>query len=570
MKIFISSIRTLVDKGYARKMTPEEASRYGSRMWYLPHHAVIHPQKPEKLRVVFDAAARLDGVSLNNQLYQGPDFTNDLLGILLRFRQEAVAVVGDVEAMFLQVKVAPEDADSLRKLESPLEEYQMLRHIFGATDSPSCCSYALKQVAKENAEDFSAMAVDTVKKDFYVDDLLTAVPTEETAILIVKEVSEMLQRGGFHIRNWVSNSRAVLNSIPEKERVTPSLDLDLDRLPIQRTRGVQWNVENDLIQFTITEQNKPFTKRGILSAMSSVYDPIGLVAPTVLVAKKIIQQLWKSQLGWDNPLPEEERRKWMEWKTELQVLTQIQVPRCYMQMHEEVADISLHFFADASEEGYGMCAYLRFVFVSGVVQCAFVLGRSRCAPLRSVTIPRLELQAETLAVKMYNVIKDEMTYRVEKVVFWTDSQTTLQYIHNETKRFQVYVANRVAEIREATSADQWKHCPGILNPADDASRGLRPQKLLDQGRWWKGPEFLWKPEEFWPNTCVGELEDTDPEVCRVQVHQVAWGKPESVVEGSRGGLQKIIDNTSTWRSLQRRVAWMKRFCTWVSRENSPL
>ena len=111
--------------------------------------------------------------------------------------------------------------------------------------------------------------------------------------------------------------------------------------------------------------------------------------------------------------------------------------------------------------------------------------------MRPISIPRLELHAATLSVKTYRVLVDELTYKISQATFWSDSQTTLQYIKHEFKRFQTYVANRVAEIREVTSPDQWRHCPGKVNPADDASRGLKPSKLSCQHRWWRGPEFLW-------------------------------------------------------------------------------
>ena len=192
-------------------------------------------------------------------------------------------------------------------------------------------------------------------------------------------------------------------------------------------------------------------------------------------------------------------------------MSQIQVPRCHL-VHGRVRDISLHLFSDASKDGYGMCAYLRFVYASGTVRCSFLVGRSRSSPVRPISIPRLELQAATLSVKIYRVLMDELTYEISKDTFWSDSQTTLQYIKNETKRFQTYVANRVAEIREVTSSDQWRHCPGKVNPTDDASRGLNPQKLSSQYRWWRGPDFLWETEDCWPSAKYEEAPDSDPEV----------------------------------------------------------
>ena len=118
-----------------------------------------------------------------------------------------------------------------------------------------------------------------------------------------------------------------------------------------------------------------------------------------------------------------------------------------------------------------MCSYLRFVYACGTVRCSFLVGRSGSSPVRPISI---------LSVKMYRVLVDELTYKLSKTTFWSDSQMTLQYIKNESKRFQVYVANHVAEIREVTSPDQWRHCPGKVNPAHDASRGLKPSKLSCQ------------------------------------------------------------------------------------------
>ena len=255
---------------------------------------------------------------------------------------------------------------------------------------------------------------------------------------------------------WMSNSREVLANISEEERAKPSLDLDLDMLPVERTLGVQWDVERDVFQFKVHNLEKPCTKRGILSTFSSLYDPLGLVCPVVLEAKKIRQRLWKAQLDWDEPLPEEERNHWEKWKSELSVQSSVEIPRCCLPSTINVIRITLHLFCDASEVGYGMCSYLRFLNADGTVQCSFLFGKSKTSPLSPITIPRLELQASTLSVKMYNVIKNELTYQVDEVFFLTDSQTTLQYIKNRTKRFYTYVANRVAKINEATSPSQWK------------------------------------------------------------------------------------------------------------------
>ena len=171
---------------------------------------------------------------------------------------------------------------------------------------------------------------------------------------------------------------------------------------------------------------------------------------------------------------------------------------------------------------------------------------------------------------------DDLTYEISRVTFWSDSQTTLQYIKNETKRFQTYVANRVAEIREVTSPDQWRHCPGKVNPADDASRGLSPQKLSNQYRWWRGPDFLWEKEDCWPSAKYEEVPE-DPEVrASANIHPVSvrthrgdsytddCKKTSNTPKGRHGGLKKLIGNCGSWPVLQRCVAWIVRFCQWIA------
>ena len=452
-------MENLIQKGYARKMTEEEALRRSQRTWYLPHHGVFHPQKQGKIRVVFDVASLHDGVSLNNQLLQGPDLTNNLLGILLRFRQYPKALVADIEGMFNQVKVPPEDSDALRLLwweDSDLEklsEFQMTTHSFGATDSPSCANFCLKKAAEDHKGRFSDEAVSVVDNDFYIDDFVKSVRTVSKASSLADEVTCLLSEAGFRLTKSMSNSREVLSKIPDADRAKPTLDLDLENLPVERTLGVQWDVEKDAFLFKVREPHKPPTKRGILSAVSSLYDPMGFVCPVVLEAKKILQRLWKLNLRLDDLIPEDLQSLWNEWKCKLAVLSQVLVPRCQL-IDSTVVNISLHLFSDASEDGCGMCSYLRFVYACGTVRCSFLIGRSRSSPVRPISIPRLELQAVTMSVKMYRVLVDELTYKISKATFWSDSQTKLQYIKNVSKQFQTYVANCVAEIGELTSPDQ--------------------------------------------------------------------------------------------------------------------
>ncbi|CAL9682043.1 unnamed protein product [Knipowitschia caucasica] len=318
---YVKFINEMLKNGYAEKVTAEQLRRSDGRVWYIPHHGVYHPKK-KKLRVVFDGGATFQGVSLNSHLLQGPDLTSQLVGVLTRFRKEPVVLMADIEAMFHQVRVPPEDCDLLRFLwwpdgncERELVEYRMVVHLFGATSSPSCACFALRKCAEDNRKHFSPVAINTLLHNFYVDDCLVSVATEEAALSLCKELVELCARGGFKLTKWISNSRTVLAAIPPEERAkeVKDLDLDSDALPVERVLGVQWCVQSDAFKFKITLKNRPLTRRGILSIVSSVYDPLGFLAPVVLTAKKILQNLCRNRLGWDDSLPPSVAREWMAW-----------------------------------------------------------------------------------------------------------------------------------------------------------------------------------------------------------------------------------------------------------------
>ena len=366
-------------KGHARKLSDEEASKSGPRTWYLPHFAVTSSNKPNKVRIVFDEHGE---TSLNKNLLQGPDYTNSLVGVLLRFREENVALVGDIESMFHQVKVRPEDQDSLRFLwwsgsidEAP-QEYAMTVHIFGATDSPCSANSILLRTADDNEERFDPSTIDTLRHNFYVDYLLKSVLTPENAITLMEQLIELCAKGGFNLTKFVSNNRKVWFTIPRAKRADPSLDVNLDELPVDRTLGVRWHIESDTFGFKVLELGKTNTMRGVLSTICSVFDPLNLAAPVMLPAKQIMQDLWRKKRAWDQPLEGELLQRWLRWKDNLPLLASVKVPRCYFSRTDhEGATLQLHHFCDASEVGYGTSTYLRIAYPDDKIECAFIIGK---------------------------------------------------------------------------------------------------------------------------------------------------------------------------------------------------
>ncbi|XP_068684275.1 uncharacterized protein [Montipora foliosa] len=432
-----ATMNDYIAESHAWKLTTEEASLTGSRTWYLPHFAVTNCNKPNKVPIVFDAAAEHKGTSLNKNLLPGPDYTNSLVGVLLRFREEKVALVGDIKSMFHQVKVRPEDQDCLRflwwsgSLDETPNEYAMTVHIFGATDSPCSANFALLRTAENNWKEFDPVTVDTLRDNYYVDDLLKSMPTPERAITLMRELIELCAKGGFNLTKFMSNNREVLAAIPVEKRADPTLDFTLHQLPVDRALGLRWHIESDTFGFKVVNLDKGDTMRGVLSTICLVFDPLNLAAPVMLPAKQIMQDLWRKKKAWDQPLDGKILQRWQQWKNNLPLLAEVKIPRCYFSRTDhEKATLQLHHFCDASEIGYGTCTYLRIVYPDGTVECAFITGKSRNAPIKTVSIPRLELQGALLAARVDFSVRQELNFEFERVVFWTDSMITLNYIYS--------------------------------------------------------------------------------------------------------------------------------------------
>ncbi|XP_074632711.1 uncharacterized protein LOC141891621 [Acropora palmata] len=289
--------------------------------------------------------------------------TNSLVGVLTRFRQERVTVMADIECMYYQWWPGND-------LDRQPEEYQMGVHLFGAVSSPSCVNFALRKAADYNLQQFDSEAINTLKRNFYVDDSLK-----------------------------------VIESLPASERAGTFQDLHDGLQPIERGLGVRWDVECDKFCFKIEVKSKPLTRRGLLSVVCSLYDPLGFIAPIVLPAKVIVQDQCRNRLEWDDPIPDGERNRWLSWLEDLQKLEQLSVDRCLKPRNfGKVVSVQLHHFSDALQQGYVAVSYLRFLDDKDAIHCSFVMGKARTAPLRTVTIPRLELSSAVVASRLDKIL----------------------------------------------------------------------------------------------------------------------------------------------------------------------
>ncbi|KRX51142.1 hypothetical protein T05_9409 [Trichinella murrelli] len=540
-----SILHSYLVNGWAEEITSEGPE---GRTWYLPQH-VVSQQGPgaTKHRIVFDASAKFKGTSLNEQLDSGLKLQADLLGILLRFRRFRVALQSDIAKMFLQVGLREEDRDVCRFLwrkdgpGGPIATYRLTRVCFGLACSPYLAMQVVNHHLREKRDCFGTV-VDDIMAGMYVDDLVVSCDSIEEARDFAHRSSELLASGGFHLAKWASNA-------PEALVDRPTEEIFRDRYScLWKTLGVSWNPQEDELTFRPPElaasQNQE-TKRDLLRTAASVFDPLGGLTPFTVRAKQMFQSLWQTGMAWDDNLPAEVELQWRVWKLELNELHCIAMPRAYFPFSPtEASRLELHGFGDASEAAYAAVVYLRAVKTPDDVQVSFVTAKSRVAPLKKLSTPRLELMAALLCARLVCYVRKELALNVEACHCWSDSKVALGWINGDANRWKPFVANRVREIQALTPSLWWRYIPTEDNPADLASRGCT------------GPTWLRGSPETWPEAereeRIESLEVLEKER-RATAVLVTVSPPQDAANvinpGRYSGFERLI----------RVTAWCRRF-----------
>ncbi len=526
--------------------------------WYLPIFGVYHPQKPGQIQVVFDSSAQHQGIYLNNVLLSGPDLNNSLLGVLLRFRKDRTAIMADIQQMFYGFLVKEDHRNYLRflwyrdsNLSKEVLDYRMRVHVFGNSPSPSVAIYGLRLAAQRGEQEYGTDTSHFVNRHFYVDDGLMSFPTEAESIDLLKRTQESLSKSNIKLHKIASNSVKVMQAFPTEDLASGLQDLNFgnESWPAQRSLGLYWDIKTDTFTFKVAASDQPYTHRGVLSVVNSLFDPLGFVAPVTIQGRALVRELTKEIHDWDTVLPEEKKNMWEEWKTSLQKLSNLHITRTYL--HHSLSNTSymeLCVFSDASSWAIGAVAYLRALTDEGEVKVGFVLGKAKLSPRPEPSIPRLELCGAVLAVEMAEHILDELDHKPNAVKFYCDSKVVLGYIYNQSRRFFVYVHNRVQRIRQSTSPDQWSYVPTVQNPADLATRSVVASQLNDT-IWFTGPSFLYQSPQEQPCESFKMVNpDTDAEV-RPCVTSFAT-RAERILFSER------FQRFSTWESLLRAVSFL--------------
>ena len=488
---------------------------------YLPHSAVIRDDKTtSKTRIVFDASAKYNGKSMNDRLLAGPPVHPDIVGILLRFRLQRVAVVGDISKMFFQIGLLDEDKRFHRFLwrDNPsdaLKHYEMDVTTFGFCDAPVKAIVCIRRhVAKlfecisaneSSAELSKIRAAIELLINMFVDDLLSGAKTVDEAFELYVQIVDILAQAGFHIRKFLSNSQELMSRIPEDMRgqcdevvsLTDNIeDSEQASSSLTKALGVGWDIIKDLLCYNslVTDEGAAPTKRTISSTTARLFDPLGIVVPFIMSGKILLQQCWREGLDWDEEVPNQLKTDFERFVSQIPQLAQVRIPRCIL-LPEDYTKIELHVFTDASEKALGACVYAK-VFYPDTILTHLLLAKGKVASVKAVTLPKKELCGLVIGAKLVCHAAHELNVDISSIYAHTDSMTAWQWLQKSAEEWKIYVRNRVKIIQDLLPISHVFHVPGVNNPADLVSRGCDVSQL--DSFWFEGPEFLQSKQPFCP------------------------------------------------------------------------
>lgn len=548
-KLYTDFIHEYLSLGHMSKVT----TKYSQPHYIIPHLGVMRESSTTtKLRTVFDASTKTSsGKSLNDIQLVGPAIQGDLFAILLRFRQYRYVACADIEKMYRQVLINENQRDLQLILwrddpSDPLDTYRLHTVTYGMAIAPFLSVRCIKQVGIE-CSDLEVKRI--LNDDFYVDDMLTGDASKDKLLELCQKTASVLQKACFPLRKWVYN-------FDHKNRLEFDRELSLSDNCNSKTLGVGWNNFNDIFYYNtqFKNENKIITKRSILSNVSQIFDPLGLLSPFITIAKVLLQQLWLIKSDWDDAVPDDVARSWHRFADSLSSISSIRIPRHVIGSNPQY--LEMHIFVDASQTAYGSCIYIRTVGSDLGITMRLLCSKAKVAPIKPISIPRLELCAALLGARLYSKVISCLRCTFSKIIFWTDSTIVLGWLRMTPNRLKTFVQSRVAEIHELCKELPWFHVISKNNSADILSRGANLKDLEASSLWWSGPDFLKDPNFRYES--VRKSYDYDPstlpELRNTTMLFHAGGdvsdSPECVFPFKR---------FSQYNRMQRAVAYLLRF-----------
>ena len=424
------------------KLADEMTQQLGpSHSYYLPHHGVWKESSTTtKLRVVFNGSHKTTtGYSLNDLLHKGPNLLTDINSLLIRWQLHYVVFSADIEKMYRQIQIHPDDADYQRILwrESPSQpsrEYKLVTVTYGLACAPFLAIRTLQQLADDEKGSFP-LGASALIRDVYVYDVISGADSVDEAKELQGELIALLKAGGFNLRKWCSNHLDLVRHLP-KDLLATQPGMTCTFADIYSLLGLRWESNSDCILFayTVPRESGPFTKRKVFSEIARLFNPLGFLAPVIVTAKIFMQALWLLHLSWDEPLPSQHQQVWENYRAELPAVAQLKMPR-WVFFRSNQSTYQLHGFCDASEKAFAAVVYLRAV-IDNAPEVHFLLAKSRVDPLKQISLPRLELSGATLLARLIKYLLELTRLATMVTHLWSDLTVVLSWLQSHPSKWK--------------------------------------------------------------------------------------------------------------------------------------
>ncbi|XP_046145736.1 uncharacterized protein LOC123989070 [Osmia bicornis bicornis] len=465
--------------------------------YYLPHHGVLRlDSSTTKLRVVFNGSkATTSSKSVNDLMHTGANLLLNVTDVLIWLRHYHHIFATDITKMYRQVAVHKDDWDLQRILwideDRNVIPYQLTTVTYGTKAAPFLATRALMQLVHDEGHRFP-LATPLLTHGRYVDDIFGGADSISELVEVAQQLIALCNAGGFPLAKWHATHPELLRAVSSSTQSSAPISFDDCATKLL---GIQWMPQTDVFCFS--------------SSSTNPFDPLGFVSPVIVRAKMLLQELWLHKINWDDPLPSQIVSRWFTIREDLNSLAKLSIPRWFNTWSNSTVEI--HGFSDASQLAMAAVIYVTVSSPSNNSTTSLVCSKTKVAPLKRLTIPRLELSAALLLAKLTKYVQSTLKVKINATHLWTDSQVSLIWIKSQASRWKDYVRNRVIQIQELTPNAHWRHVPVTSNLADCASRGISTDQLQRFELWWKGPPWMARNQDHWPeqkefSTLTSELE----------------------------------------------------------------
>ena len=501
---FNATIADWLNKQIATYVMPSDIQ------YYLPTFMVVRTDKPTTAyRLVVDGSRKFRGICLNDRLLPGPSMINHVFDVLCKMRMGRHAFTCDVQMMYLNVKVTPDDRKFLGMFfratsNDPIRVIQLSSHPFGLTSSPYVAMGVVQHHANLRQKCYP-LAKEAVDCNVIVDDFIVSGDEVPRLQQTLEQLEAFLTEIGMGIHKVATSHRAIVQNI-EEAKIAKTMNIGRDQeasqppcSPTVKTLGLVWITETDTVHvdFKPIYYNDPLTLRKVVSDGGRLFDPLGLVLPVAMAGRILQQACWGENKGWDSVLPTNLQQRWRRWVKNTLNISSYKVPRTIKRIDEPIEKQRLIIFVDASSEAQAATVYVQTLHCNGRLEARLLCAKGKVSSIRrQESIPRLECAAAAMGAEFGSKVATVIGIDKQTSLYFSDSMTTLWWIKSE-KPLKVYVANRVCAILDATSRKQWFHVKTDENPADLPTRTTSVKTLAKSELWNFGPEFLSRPEREW-------------------------------------------------------------------------